>query len=631
MELMPGSALLPILCSMLLSTQDATPATLKKLSLAELMDVEVTSVSRTATPLSETAAAVEVITAEDIRRSGARTLAEALILAPNLQVAQANSHDWAITARGFNSASVNAGSLADKLLVMIDGRTVYTPLFAGVFWEVQQVALEDIERIEIVSGPGGTLWGANAVNGVINVITKNAKQTQGGLVSASAGGLAGKNAMVRYGGAIGRDSYYRVYGQRIDGDSTRRVNGADGHDDWNITQGGFRTDWRTSERDTLTVQGDAYEAHQNTPETVYANGQNTLARWTHTISPQSDWVMQVYLDRTVRTFPTAKFREELTTSDFDFQHRFPVRKHSIVWGAGFRHMRDDLHNSASFTFLPAQKTMRLFTAFVQDEFAISKALKLTGGVKVEHNDYTGLEAQPSVRLAWTPHGSSTVWAAVSRAVRSPSRFDSDLSTGTTAPNPDFASESVIAYELGYRVRPSESLSLSISTFYNRYRDLRSINLRATPPPLIFANDQSANSHGVELSAMWHATPWWRLRGGYTYIDKTFHLTSAAASPLSPPFESQDPRDQLIVQSVMDLPLEVQFDVVARYVAELKQTLLNPRIPSYMTADVRLARRFSRWELALLARNLAGPQPQFSSPVAWYEIPRSFVGQVKVAW
>ncbi|HYC62336.1 MAG TPA: TonB-dependent receptor [Thermoanaerobaculia bacterium] len=623
-------SLIPILGALVLS-QDPAPATLKNLTLAELMDVEITSVARTATPLSETAAAVEVITREDIRRSGATTLAEALRLAPNLQVAQVNAHDWAITARGFNGASVNTGSLADKLLVMIDGRSVYTPLFAGVFWDVQHVALEDIERIEVVSGPGGTLWGANAVNGVINVITKHAQQTQGGIASVSAGPLAGENAMIRYGGAFGPRSFYRVYGQRIEGDSTRRLNGADGADAWDFTQGGFRTDWQPAERDTLTVQGDAYEAHENTPEAVYANGQNALARWTHTISPSSGWVAQFYLDRTVRTFPAVRFREELQTADFDFQHRFPIRAHSIVWGAGYRHMRDDLRNSAAFTFLPARKTMRLVTAFVQDELSIGNALKLTGGVKLEHNDFSGLEAQPSVRLAWTPPGHTMAWAAISRAVRSPSRFDADLSTRTTAPNPDFASETVVAYEAGYRVRPRESLSLSLSAFYNRYDDLRSINVRATRPALIFANDQTANSYGIELSGRLQAASWWRLRGGYTHTEKTLRATNPAVSPISAPFEAQDPRNQMTVQSTMDLPYDVQFDLVARYVGELEQTALNPRIPSYATADMRLARRISRWELALLARNLAGPQPQFSSPVAWYEIPRSFVAQVTFAW
>ncbi|HWS73242.1 MAG TPA: TonB-dependent receptor plug domain-containing protein, partial [Thermoanaerobaculia bacterium] len=356
---------------------DATPAALKKLTLEELMNVEVTSVARTATPLSETPAAVEVITSEDIRRSGATTLAEALRLAPNLQVAQVNAHDWAITARGFNGASINTGSLADKLLVMIDGRSVYTPLFGGVFWDVQYVPLEDIDRIEVVSGPGGTLWGANAVNGIINVITKSAQQTQGGTVSAAAGPAAGKSGFVRYGGTLGGGSAFRVHAERFEGDSTRRLDGTSGQDDWVLTRGGFRIDDRRSDADTLTVRADGYEGNERMPESTVVSGQSAVARWTHTTSARSDWVAQLYVDRTVRTFPRPGFREKLQTADFDFQHRFPLSGHqSIVWGGGYRHMHDDVRNSGSFSVLPAQRTMRLISAFVQDELSAGKALKL---------------------------------------------------------------------------------------------------------------------------------------------------------------------------------------------------------------------------------------------------------------
>ncbi|MCU1348190.1 MAG: TonB-dependent receptor [Acidobacteria bacterium] len=612
---------------------ETTPATLKKLTLEELMNVEVTSVARTATRLSETPAAVEVITREDIRRSGATTLAEALRLAPNLQVAQVNAHDWAVTARGFNGASVNTGSVADKLLVMIDGRSVYTPLFGGVFWDAQNVPLEDIDRIEVVSGPGGALWGANAVNGVINVITRSAEQTQGGMVSVAAGSLAGKSGLARYGGPIGRDAFYRVYAERFDGDSRRRVTGADARDDWARKQEGFRADYRPSDANTLTVQGDAYEGREGTPDSVFVNGQNAIARWMHTISPRSDWVAQLYLDRTVRTFTRAPFREELQTADFDFQHRFPLGgRHAIVWGGGYRHMRDDVHNGGSFSFLPAKRTMRLASAFVQDELSAGKALKLTAGVKLEHNDFSGLEAQPSVRLAWTPPGRRMAWGAVSRAVRSPSRFDTELSTRTSVPNPAFEAETVIAYELGYRVRPLDSVSLSLSAFHNRYGAIRSVNLRQTPAPVtVFANDQRATSAGIELSGLFQAAAWWRLRGGYTHLQKSFRTVSPEALAISAPFEAQDPRNQMLLQSTMDLPRGVQVDAVARYVDELPKTLLNPRIAPYVTADVRLAWSVSHWELAVLARNLAGNHPEFSSPILWYEIPRSFVTKVTVTW
>jgi iron complex outermembrane receptor protein len=610
-----------------------TPVALKKLSLRELMDVEVTSVSRGPAKLSQTAASIQVITSDDIRRSGATTLAEALRLAPNLQVAQVNGHDWAVTARGFNGASVATGSIANKLLVMIDGRSVYTPLFGGVFWDAQHVPLEDVDRIEVVSGPGGTLWGANAVNGVINVITRSAAEAQGGTVTLAAGSWMEKSGTVRYGGTIGRDFSYRVYGQSLDAGSTTRANGAVAHDDWNVKQGGVRTDYRRSDADSITVQGDFYEGDQGIPATTFINGQNVVARWTHVTSPQSDWMVRLYFDRTKRTFPRASFSEELQTADFDFQHRFPIGgRSSLLWGVGYRQMEDDVHNG-SFSFLPARKTMRLASGFVQDELtSAGNTLKLTLGAKLEHNEYSGLEAQPSVRLAWTPPGRQMAWAAASRAVRSPARIDTEIRTGPTRGNPDFAAEKVTAYELGYRVTPAETLSLSLAAFHNRYTDVRSINQNATVPgALLFANDLQATTFGVELAGAFQPAAWWRLRGGYTYLEKDFRTLDPLALVFSEAFESQDPRSQMLLQSVMDLPRGVQLDVVARHVAELPATLLGPTIPAYTTADVRLAWRNARWELSAVARNLAGDHPEFSSPILWYEIPRSLQGRLTFTW
>jgi iron complex outermembrane receptor protein len=614
-----------------------TPVALKKLSLRELMDLEVTSVSRSPEKLSETAAAIQVITSDTIRRSGATTLAEALRLATNLQVAQVNSHDWAITARGFNGASVATGSIANKLLVMIDGRSIYTPLFGGVFWDAQFVPLEDIDRIEVVRGPGGTLWGANAVNGVINIITKSAKDTQGGSATVAAGTLLKTFGSVRYGGVLGPDFSYRVYGQHFDAGSTLR-NGTDGHDDWNATQAGFRTDYRRSDADSLTVQGDFYEGDQGVPSTAFINGQNLMARWTHITSPESDWSVQLYFDRTKRTFPQASFTEELQTADLDFQHRFQAgRNNSVLWGAGYRHMWDNLDNG-SFSFLPARKTMRLFSGFVQDEVAADNAsLKLTFGAKFEHNAFSGLEVQPSARLAWTPQAGplelrQLLWAAASRAVRSPSRIDTEIRTGATRGNPDFGAEKVTAYEIGYRVTPAESLSLSLTAFYNRYTDIRSINQNVTPPGgLIFENDLEANTFGIELSVGFQPAQWWRLRGGYTHLEKGFRALSSSVFALSEPFEGHDPQSQMLLHSKMDLPRGVQFDVVARNVAELPVSLLGPAVPAYTTADVRLAWRISRWEISAIAQNLNGDHPEFLSPILPYEIPRSFQGRLSFAW
>ena len=631
-----GAGLLFIGCRSISRPAIAPPSAtaLKQLSLSELMDVEVTSVSRAPVPLSETAAAVQVITRDDIRRSGATTLAEALRLATNLQVAQVNSRDWAITARGFNGASVTTGSLANKLLVMIDGRSVYTPLFGGVFWDAQHVALDDIERIEVVSGPGGTLWGANAVNGVINVITRSAEETQGGTVTAGAGSFLEKFGAARYGGAVGRNLFYRVYGQHLDADSTKRVNGADGGDDWSFSQGGFRTDYRRSGADHLTVQGDFYVGREGTPSAVQINGQNILARWQHSVAPESAWTAQVYLDRTRRTFPLAGLSEDLQTADVDLQHRFPVGTlYSILWGVGYRHMWDDVTNGRSTSFIPAKRTMQLASGFVQAELTPpGSSVKVTAGTKLEHNEFSGLEVQPGVRLAWTPPGPHMAWAAASRSVRSPARFDSEIHVAPTHGNPDFAAETVMAYELGYRVHPADSLSLSLSTFYNRYGDIRSINVNAAQPgTLIFANDQEVTSYGFELSGAFQPAAWWRMRGGYTFLEKDFRLLSANALAFSEPFEAQDPQNQMLLQSIMDLPHGIEFDVVARRVAELPATALNPRIPEYTTADVRVAWRISRWELSAIGQNLGGSHPEFASPVLSFEIPRSFHGRVSFSW
>lgn len=601
------------------------PAALKQLSLEELMAIEVTSATRTPTPLLETSAAVQILTREEIRRSGATTLAEALRLAPALQVAQVNAHDWAITARGFNGASVNTGSLADKLLVMIDGRSVYTPLFGGVFWDVQHVPLEDVERIEIVSGPGGTSWGANAVNGVINVITRSADETQGAAATIAAGSDDETFGAARYGGSVG-NVFYRGYAQRFDrGDS--KLAGADAHDDWELTQGGFRTDTRHASG-TLTVQGDFYEGRERTPDAIWVNGQNVLARWT-----RGDWVTQLYFDRTTRSFPRVNFREELQTADLDAQHRFAIgARHRVVWGFGYRHMWDDVRNGTSFGFVPAKRTMRLISGFLQDEVSLTDAAKLTIGAKLEHNEFSGLEAQPGVRLAWMLPRQQMTWAAVSRAVRSPARFDTEIFTRTTVGNPDFAAETVIAYEVGYRITPLDALVLSVAAFHNRYGDIRSIDAHPAPPPALrFGNGLEAQSNGIELSGRYQPASWWRLRGGYTHLRKTFRATEPGVLAFSDAFEAQDPRHQIIVQSIVDLPRGVQFDTVARWVAEIAATPISRRIAPYAAADVRIAWRVSQWELSLLARNLGGAHPEFASPVVSHEIPRAIEGRLRFAW
>ena len=601
---------------------------LKKLPLEALIDQPVTTVSRQPERWFVTPSAIQVISGEDILRSGALTLPEALRLAPNLQVAQQNAYSWAISARGFNGAPLANNSLADKLLVMIDGRSVYTPLFGGVFWDAQNVLLEDIDRIEVVSGPGASLWGANAVNGVINIISKNAKDTQGLYLSGAGGTFMQDFGGVRYGDHVGTNLFYRVYGQRFDHSDSQLPNGHDAGDFWDTTQGGFRMDYYPSDKDALTLQGDFYSGTQGgQPAIEEIDGQNVLTRWTRTLFQDSDITAQFYFDRTWRKLPALGFANELNTYDFDLQHRIPMgERNHFIWGAGFRYMQDQTRNIPALSLSPAHRDLRLFSLFAQDEIAVvPRYLTFTVGAKLEHNDYSGLEAQPSGRLAWTPSPRQTIWGAISRAVRSPARFDADTRTPFILGNSDFQSEKLTAYELGYRVRPARILSLSLAPFFNQYEDLRSINANTAVRPVtpyVFANSQHGETWGAELSGTLQARPWWRLRGGYTYLGEDIRASSSKVLPGSDTFEANDPQNQFLLQSMMDLPAHLQFDTVARYA----DTLANPHVPAYFTFDVRVAWRFKRFEISVVGRNLWDEShPEFGAN----EIPRSVYG--KVTW
>jgi len=600
-----------------------SPSALKQLSVEELLNLEVTLASKRPEKLSETASAIQVVTGNDIQRSGALTLPEALRLAPNLQVARNASHGWAISARGFNS------TLANKLLVMIDGRTIYTPLYAGVFWDVQNVLLEDIDRIEVVSGPGGSLWGANAVNGIINIRTKSAKDTQGAYVSAAGGSFLQDFGAIRYGGG-GSNFFFRVYGQRFDHNNAVFANGLDLTNGWDMTQGGFRTDWLPSDENTLTVQGDVYSGSEEGPLLgTTVDGQNVLARWNRVFSPESDLQAQIYFDRTWRRIPNS-ISEDLKTYDFDFQHRFPLgSRQSILWGGGYRLMQDEVNNHPTVAFLPPNRNLQLFSGFAQDEITVvPERLKLVLGTKVEHNDFSGFEIQPGIRLAWTPHERHTVWAAVSRAVRSPSRVDADLVAPASPPfiiarGTNFNSEKLLAYEAGYRVQWHKRMSVSLAAYYNFYSDLRTLD-QAGPTTSVLANHSKGETWGVEVSANYQATDWWRLRGGYNFLHKRLWLTSPNASPSVR--EGNDPENQFSLQSIMDLPAGFQFDLTGRYV----DTLPSPNVQSYVTFDARLAWRCKNLELAIVGQNLWDPQrAEFGPRSSRQEIPRSIYG--KVTW
>ena len=601
---------------------------LKKLSLEELMNVEVISVSKHPEKLKEAASAVQVITQEDIRRSTAGSLQEALRLAPNLQVARTNSHDWAITARGFNGAPLSNASLADKLLVMIDGRSVYNPLFGGVFWDAQNVLLEDIDRIEVVSGPGGTLWGDNAVNGVINILSKPADETQGLYASAGVGSFLKDQAGVRFGGKAGNRLFYRVYGQYFDMNSTRIHDTMDAKDHWNRTQGGFRMDYYASKKNTLTLQGDLYGSRENTPTSTIINGQNILGRWTHSFSDRSDLKLQLYFDRTFRDLAISGFTDEMKTYDIDLQHRFPLgERQQILWGGSYRLTDDRAKNSPALTFTPAHTNLALVTGFVQDQITIvDRRLQFTIGTKLSNNHYTGFEIMPSGRLAFTPTTHHTIWAAVSRAVRVPSRFDVDETLpSVTTPSRQFKTEKVMAYEIGYRVEPVKRIAISLAGFYNQYRDLRSVNANPNgPPPLIFANDQKAHTWGIEASANYWMFDWWRLRMGYTYLGKKFTALSPTVYPGADVFEGIDPHHQVMLQSIVDLPQHIQLDVTTRFVDSLTIWPLTPAVSQYFSLDLRLAWQYKRFEFAIMGKDLLAPR---HIEFVLSQIPRSIYGKI----
>jgi iron complex outermembrane receptor protein len=580
---------------------------LKKLSIEQLMNIEVTSVSRSPEKLSDAASAIQVVTGIDIRRSTSTSLPEALRLAPNLQVARSNSQDWSISSRGFSGAALANSTLANKLLVMIDGRSVYSPLFGGVFWDVQNMLLEDIDRIEVVSGPGGTMWGANAVNGVINIVRKEAKETQGLYLSETAGTFLKDKISGRYGGKIGKSTYYNVYGQRMDQRPTFKSDGSRNTDDWSMTLAGFRIDHEAGDKNKLTLQGDFYGGVQDSAVDK-VNGQNVLGRWTHTFSETSSLIAQAYFDRTYRNLAKAGFRDQFSTYDLDVQQGFALgKRQNFLVGAGYRHMYDNTIGSASLSFVPEDRNLELFNAFIQDRIELLRnKLNLTIGTKALHNDYTGWEWQPSARVAWTPSQNHTLWAAVSRAVRTPSRFDAEETLGGIS-NADHAisSENVAAYELGYRARIPRIGELSISTFYNKYDRLRSLDTTGTPSPLFrFGNGNNAVTYGVEIAWNMYILNWWRLRGGFTYLHETFGDPTPLTYNKSYLLEAVDPEAQVLLQSIMNLPKNFQLDVVGRYVADLPASLTSKEVPAYADVDVRIAWVHKRFTFSVAGKNLA---------------------------
>jgi iron complex outermembrane receptor protein len=628
------------------------PSALKKLSVEELADIDVTSVSKYAEKFSAAAAAVAVLTQEDIERSGVTNIPDALRLVPGLDVARVDAHTWAISSRGFNDIFGN------KLLVMIDGRTVYTPLFSGVFWEVQDTLLEDIDRIEVVRGPGATLWGANAVNGVINIITKSARDTQGLLIAAGGGTEDLGFTNIRYGVKVSDDAFLKVYAKYFNRDSSVLANDRDAHDAWDMYRAGFRFDWEPSKENLFTFQGDIYAGQQDEPYAVptttfpfagkiistdNVSGGNLLGRWSHRFSPDSELTLQAYYDRTVRNSPI--FGEDRDTGDVDLQHRFAWGdRQKLIWGLGFRATHADIKNSLNVSLFPSDRTLSLYSAFVQDEISIvPEYFRVTIGSKFEHNDFTGFEIQPSARALWTPGHSQTIWASISRAVRTPSEAESDIRLNPAPPvplppglltifgNPNMVSEELLAYELGYRIQPIEQLKLDLTGFYNDYDNLRTLEpIRPGPvSPSKVANELFGETYGAEISATAQVTKRWRLQASYSYLEAQFHRERGSHDNLTEStVEGSSPHNQFFIRSLLDLGWNIQFDSTLRYV----DTLATPKIPSYVTLDLRLAWSPRKGvELAIVGQNLLDDRhPEFAPTFIGTqktEVERSVYGMV----
>ena len=605
------------------------------------MNIKVTSVSKKEQKLSQVAAAVFVISAEDIRRSGATNIPDLLRMVPGLDVAQISANTWAISARGFNL------QFANKLLVLIDGRAVYTPLFGGVDWDTQDVPLEDIERIEVIRGPGGAVWGANAVNGVINIITKKAADTHGGLLVAGGGNIDQEFGTAQYGGNAGKESDYRVFAKYLNDDHFPDLNGQNGLDGWHLLHGGFRVDSNLSTKDSLTTQGDLYTGNEgavivhsvfNPPGNVNVerlselSGGNILSRWHHTFSDRSDTTFQFYFDRYTRTGPNT--REVRNTFDLDFQHHFAWgSRQDVIWGLGYRHTGDQTVGTIDGTFIPADKAGDLFSTFIQDQITLKPdRVFLTVGTKLENSYFTGFDLQPTVRIAWTPSARRTFWAAVSRASRTPTRRDEGLNAVLAAlPGPaevvllgstNAKSEHVIAYEAGYRAQPFDRLSIDATVFFNSYHNLQGVDLlsdvlQSNPPLLIhretFNNDLHGTTEGIELAAKWKVNGRWTLSPGYSFLEMHLHTDPGSEDTTSvASIQGTNPVHQAQLRSHLELLHGLSWDAAAYFVDRLPA----PLIASHTRVDTQLSWRIAESaNLSLVGQDLLSDHHvEFNDPL-----------------
>jgi len=597
------------------------------LSLQDLLSVEVTSVSKTHQSLSDVATAVYVITDDDIKRSGSSTIPELLRLAPGINVAQIDAYQWAISARGFN------GLRANKLLVMLDGRSLYTPLYGGVYWDAQDVLLEDVARIEVIRGPGGSIWGANAVNGVINIITHNTKDTQGNMISAGAGNETKAVISARHGGSNSQKTHYKLYAKARKHDDSINYNDLPTDDAIRFLQSGFRVDHQTTKNSNINLQGDIYRGLRdmyseiNIPTAPFqlihrnevTSGGNLMARWEDLLENNSQVSLQVHIDQNKRE--STMLHDSSTTIDTEFQLQLaPKGQHSITWGASYRYFKDEFNGDFTLTTDNERREDDLFGAYVQDEISFATHnIKLILGSKVEHNDYSGIEIQPSVRMLWSPDESQSYWAAISRAVHTPTRFSHDGEVNIYIPsqfapmiisvqgNRELDSESLIAYEAGWRSQINKALSLDLALFYNDYDKLRGrtsgdvyFENGIMVIPTMYDNNLTGNSHGFEVSAVWQAADWWQIQSNYSYL--RLKVDSEVNSSSDEAIADISPEHQVNIISNFSISPKINLNLSARYVSKLTG------VPAYLELDTNLAWRIKQnLALSLIGRNLLDKQ------------------------
>ncbi len=639
-----------------------------EMSLEDLMEVEVFSASKREEPLFVSPAAVYVLTAEDIYRSGATSIPEALRGVPGIEVGRIDASKWAVSVRGFNDV------FADKLLVMIDGRTIYSPLFNGVIWSEHEVALQDVERIEVVRGPGGALWGANAVNGVINIITRSATNTEGIVVTQSLGSETRARLGTSYGLIMG--SWKGALRLNYAANGSSMLNGKTVNDEWSTGRIGLRADRTLGNGDELLVDLSAYsnESRENyripvfeSPfiETRNANsrtsGAYAVIGWSRTVSEHSSWRIKAYYDGSHRD--TGELTEgQLHTWDIDLLHyRAFGARHLLVWGAGFRQHWDSFEKGEYVSFDPPSRFYSVHNVFAQDEFTVvPNRLKLTVGAKIEHNWFSGISFAPSMRLAWTPNVSNTAWAAFSRANRAPARGDQDLRalgsvSEITSPtrrdtvvsvlrgSTRFKEEEAQSLEFGYRAKLGSHVQVDVAAYRTEYDDLHTNEL-VTPEfdedlgrvvfPVSFANNMDATSQGVEVAVGAELAEDWQVRGSYTHTEVDVRVRGNYDEGKS--WEYISPAHQFALRSSNKFLWDVLCDLQLRYVGEVGDYRAGEYVrqaDAYWGLDLRFSKSLSeRLEIALVGRNLLyDSHTEFRvpiTPIVESDVQRSFSFSVR---